>query len=451
MENFIERKKIILLLDNFSQEGKDLYTSFKLMGKSFLTIVIEDDGFLPEDVVSLYGCFLGDFSREETLPGKPRYFNQFTVPEFWEVRATNSNGSIYNREKERGKIFYAEPKHKRFIKVIDWYDERGVVRTSDHYNRYGALYARTIFNAKGQRVNRTYFSPGGEEVIMENYVTGNIILNFEGRVLIFNSKTDLAVFLLEKIGAQDSRICYNSLSIPFFVSERMEGRHKNDILFWQEKERPDIPGNMQVILTKKAKRTERIIVQQEKAYKKLAELGVSQEIMFKLGQIYPFERENQGRPNILICTNSDRIEGLMKLATTMEEFHFHIAALTEMSSRLMSMGIFENVSLYPGVKDKILEELFEECDIYLDINHESEIVSAVRRAFLHNQLIFAFEETIHNRTLIAKENIFSSKEPKKMIECIRDIFSDKEKLNQRLLNQQKQAMSESPARYLELI
>lgn len=451
MEKLIERKELILLLDTFSQEAKDLYTSFQLSQNKYLTIVIEEDGFLPDGVISLYGFFLGDFEKEKTLPQKPRFFNQITVPEFWEIRGTNSNGSIYNKDKERGKIFYTEPKHKRMVKVIDWYDERGVVRSSDHYNRYGALYGRTIFNAKGQRVNRTYFSPQGKEVIVENYVTGNIILNHEGKVIIFNSKVDMAVYLLNKIEAADSRICFNSLSTSFFVSQRLEGRHKRDILFWQERERPDIPGNMQVILERKANRTETIIVQKEKAYTKLLQLGAAKEMIFKLGQIYPFKRENLGRRQALICTNSDRMENLIKLVNTMEEVHFHIAALTEMSSRLMSMGAYENVSLYPGVKDKTLEELFELCDFYLDINYENEIVMALRRAFLQNQLIFAFEETVHNREIIAGEHIFTTNDTDKMIECIRKILSNEGIRKEHVLLQQKAAMAEDTDSYLKII
>ena len=450
MGSFIERKGVILLLDNYLQEGKDLYTSFSLTGKEFLTVVIEDDGFLPEEVVSLYGYFLGDFKSESTIWGRPRYFNQITVPEFWEIRGTNSNGSVWDHNRERAKIFYAEPKHKRLIKVIDWYDENGVVRASDHYNCYGALYARTIFNAKGQRVNRSYFSPKGKEVIMENFVTGNIILNYQEKIIIFNSKVELALYFLEKIDAMNSKVYYNSLSLPFFISQRMEPKHKKDILFWQEGERSDIPGNMKVILDKASNRTEKIFVQQEKSYRKLLELGASPDIVFKLGHIYPFARENQGRPQVLICTNSDRIENLMKLVTVFEELHFHIAAITEMSSKLMSMGIYKNVSLYPGVKDKILDELFEQCDFYFDINYENEIVSAIRRAFLQNHLIIGFEETVHNRELIAKEHIFMSKDVDKMVMCIKELLSDEDKMKQHLDLQRKNAMAEEKEAYLGL-
>lgn len=35
----------------------------------FMQRVIEDDGFLPDDVMSVYGFFLGDYRKADSLPG----------------------------------------------------------------------------------------------------------------------------------------------------------------------------------------------------------------------------------------------------------------------------------------------------------------------------------------------------------------------------------------------
>ena len=170
----------ILLLDRYNQDGQNLYMSLKAAGFTCPTVVIEDDGFLPDDVMSVYSYFLGDFKAVLGDAARPKYFNEIRVPDYWEISGTNASGKVQDLDKERGRIFYAEPKHKRIVRVVDWYDERGFVRSSDHYNRYGAIYGRTVFNAKGQKVNKSYFSAGGQEVIVENFVTGDIILNEEG-------------------------------------------------------------------------------------------------------------------------------------------------------------------------------------------------------------------------------------------------------------------------------
>lgn len=449
MGNLIN-SEVVLLFDVYNQESQNLHTSFQLAGKDYVTAVIDDDGFLPDDAVSVYGYFLGDFTKSDKVPGKPRYFNQITVPAYWEISASNSGGKVHDLNKERARIFFAEPKHKRFIKVVDWYDDRGVVRSSDHYNKYGALYARTIFNSKGQRVNKSYFDGEGREIIVENYVTKDIVLNDGDIVKIFRRKIDFIAYFFEKAGLKEKRIFFNTLSTSFFVSELLGGNEKGDVLFWQEPARNDIPGNMQIILNGKPAKQGRIMVQNKAAYNNLIALGASPEVVRPLGYIYPFKKENNHTPEVLICTNSDRIAHLEKIVQACPELHFTIAAITEMSSKLMSMDSYNNVSLYPGVKMNILDELFESADFYLDINHESEIVSAVRTAFLHNHLIFAFRETMHNASYIAEEHIYKMDDVDQMIFDIKGIMLDANLIDQHIELQHTEALLESVETYSKL-
>lgn len=449
MGNYIRSNEIVLLFDNYSIDSQDLHQSFQMAGKDYPVVVIEEDGFLPEDVMSVYGFFLGDFINAKDLPGRPRYFNQINVPDYWEISANNSSGKIHDLSKERGRIFYAEPAHKRLVKVVDWCDEKGIVRSSDHYNRYGALYARTIFNAKGQKVNKSYFSAEGREIIMENFVTGDIILNDGEEVKIFQTKTEFVLYFMKKAGLDQHRIFFNSLSTPFFVSQRMNSEWKEDVLFWQEPVGDSIPGNMQIILNGQSSRTGRIMVQKRNSYDRLLELGASPSMVHRLGFVYPFKKENGHKPEALICTNSDRIAECQKLVEALPEMHFHIAALTEMSSKLMSMGTYDNVTLYPGIKRTILDELFEKCDFYLDINYESEIVSAVRQAFLHNHVILAFQETIHNRNYIAMDHIYKLDQVDQMIMELKALKEDPAYLEKHLIMQHAWACAENTEKYQE--
>jgi accessory Sec system glycosyltransferase GtfB len=227
----------------------------------------------------------------------------------------------------------------------------------------------------------------------------------------------------------------------------LPSKTKGDILFWQEGERGDIPGNMQVILRGDATRAARVIVQKRASYDKLIELGADEGITKRLGFVYKFEKENSHGSDALICTNSDRIEQCERIVTALPEIHFHIAALTEMSSKLMQMGNHGNVSLYPGVKMSTLSRLFLKCDYYLDINHESEIVSAVYQAFLHNELIFAFKDTMHNRDYVAAENRYSTADTDRMISDIRTALQDGASLEKRLAAQRAFALSEDAGAY----
>ena len=169
MEKHIKVNDTILLFDNYETDSQSLHESFRNAGFPYPAVVIEDNGFLPDGVLSAYGFFLGDFKEVLGESAHAKYFNQITVPEYWEISGNNNTGSVRDQDKERGKIFYAEPAHKRRVKIVDWYDEKGIARSSDHYNRYGAIFARTLFNAKGQKFSKSYFSAAGEEVIVENF------------------------------------------------------------------------------------------------------------------------------------------------------------------------------------------------------------------------------------------------------------------------------------------
>lgn len=448
MEKTAWEQNVMLLLDNFGQESRKLYESFRGIGVDCPVAVIEDDGFLPEGVISVYGFFLGDFEHMPGGLGRSRYFNEIKVPPYWEISGNNSGGKVNDLYRERGRIFYAEPGHKRRVKVVDWYDERGTVRSSDHYNRYGALYARTIFNAKGQKVNKSYFDSSGREVIVENYVTGDIVLNEDEKVKIFRNKTEFVIHFLKKTGFSGKRIFFNSLSTPFFVSERLERTpEKGDILFWQEPTYNEIPGNMQIILRGERTRTGRILVQKRDSYEKLMMLGADPEMVHRLGYVYPFARINRHGKNVLICTNSENVAHCRKIAKALPELHFHVAAITEMSAKLLSVGACENVTMYPGVKMQVLDQLFDKCDFYLDINHEGEIVSAVNRAFLQNQLILGFRETLHNKDYIAEEHIYPEEHPEQLIEELRRLAGDGDALEQELEKQREAALAENAESY----
>lgn len=443
---------MILLLDHFSEESKNLYESFCHAGIDIPTAVIEDDGFLPEGVISAYGFFLQEkdaasFSpvSSENVEGKnsneihatdaettanirneigvwvkrPRYFNEIDIPSYWRIEGTNRDAKVMDHDREAARLFYREPRQERIVKAADWVDASNKVRLTEHYNRFGEIFCRTIFDGNGKKIVRKFYTGTGKERIAENFVTGDIWLNYEGRDHIFHNKTAFVQFFLECAGFANHRMLYDSLSFPFFVSQSRADTKKNDILFWHEPIQNGIPGNMQIILDKEKSHTSCIYVTKKQSYESLLALGASQKIVKQLGYVYHFKRENGHRGDALICTNSERVAHLRELAKLVPKMRFHVAAFTEMSQALMRIGQESNVFLYPNVKPKLLAELFGKCDYYLDINYEGEMADAVHRAFLENQLIVAFEETMHNKAYIAPTNVFSETEYQDLAEALR--------------------------------
>lgn len=451
MEQLNQSGGIVLLFDNYSMESRNLYESFRNAGIEVSAAVIEDDGFLPEGLISVYGFFLGDFSSAAGGAGRPLYFNELQTPDLWEIESSNASGRVMDYNKERARIYYAEPSNKRLIRLVDWLDENGIVRLCEHYNKYGALFCRTTFNKKGEKVSRNFFSAEGKEVIVENFVTSDIIVTLDGKDRILHGKREFVRFFLQVTGLGRQRLFFNSLSFPFFASLDMPDNGQKDVLFWEEEIYDGIPGNMQMILNHGAPRTKTIYVQKHEAYEKLVKLGASKEMIKELGYVYSFERENQGSREALICTNSDRIERLTELVEALPELHFHIAALTEMSQRLHDFERYENVSLYPGVKLPVLDKLFAGCDYYFDINHEAEIVDAVHRAFLNHMLIFGVTECVHNRNYIAEEHIFESGRIDELAAAVKQALESAEMRKEFLRRQERKALALDRERFLAML
>lgn len=224
-----------------------------------------------------------------------------------------------------------------------------------------------------------------------------------------------------------------------------------DALFWHEPVGDEIPGNMQIILHDQGTRAKRVFVSRRESYDRLIALGAPSDKVKQLGYIYSFVRENKHRPHILVCTNSENVGHLTELASLMPQMHFHVAAITEMSSKLMSAGQYDNVSLYPNVKMSVLDSLFEKCDFYLDINHEGEIVDAVHRAFLNNMLIVGYEETMHNAYYTADTNTFKESEYADMAEALNLTLAMPHLIDEALAMQKKAAVAADATDYMEIL
>lgn len=413
--------------------------------------VIRDEGFLPDDVVSVTGWCCGEKQLCGGEKPRARYFNEIERPDYWEITADSSGGSVYDKSHLRGRIVYSAPGNTRLVKRVEWLDESGTVRMTDHYNRAGRLYARSTADGAGRRIVTAWFDAQGQERLTENAVTGDLILHSGspsgGKMRIYKNRTQMVLALFQELGLAGERIFYNSLSTPFFVSEALPSAGKKHLLFWQELPRSDVPGNMLGILHGSSC-TERILVQNRASFDALVEHGADAAMLRLFGYLYSYSRENGYGRNMLICTNSDQIESLGELAEALPDMHFHVAAVTEMSTKLLSMDRYPNVTLYPVARPAIFQKLYAMCDYYLDINYGSEIVSAVKEAFLHNLLILAFVKTQHNPAYTAPAHVF--RDAASIAAAIRDAAADPAVMDRHLACQRQAALSEQESAYRDL-
>ena len=151
----------------------------------------------------------------------------------------------------------------------------------------------------------------------------------------------------------------------------------------------------------------------------------------------------------LILTNSDQIEQVEAIVEALPDVTFRIAAVTEMSSKLLDMLRYPNVVLYQNASPQKIQELYQLSDIYLDINHSNELLQAVRQAFEHNLLILGFNQTVHNRLYIAPDHLFESSEVSALVETIKLALSDVDQMRQALGKQGQHANYVDLVRYQE--
>ena len=436
---------MINLFETMNIESIDLLRSQLFANLKIPSVVIDDDGFLPEEVDSPVKYY-GNFTNENN----PLYFDQVEIPKFYRILATATKGEIYDLHQKRADIIFTATDNNRLVKEVHWLDKNGKLSWIDHYNRQGKKFAKTFYE-NGVATVRRYFDVNSKETITRYMQTGDIFLHQNNEVLHFVSVADFMRYYLKSRNYNLDHIFYNTLNQSLLTTLALSEKG-TDTLFWNEKIGEKLPGNLEY-LNNNPTRTKHVIFQNYLDWKKWEpKLPKSKNIDFRfLGTIYPHPRGNKLRPEAAILTNSDQIEHLKEIVTALPNIHFHIAALTEMSAKLLDFNKYNNVHLYPNAVPKKLHEIYETCDIYLDINHGNEILDAVRGAFEQNMLIVGFNNTLHNPNFISPKNIFKPEQVNEMTNRIREALEDSSKMKELVDEQRLSAGDEAIEKYQQVI
>ena len=446
MEKRYRNERIVFLTDYETKEGMMLANSFHASGIPIEVVSLRDN--VP---VCKFSLSVQEFVAGENCQGRPLYYNEIPIPQEWTVNyGENGLGQITYLGQARGIIHFLDCEKKYQVESVDWYDLSGKLFASDHYNYYGHRYARTIYDEAEKAILKTWYTLEQKEAIVETIELGVIDYLLDGEKKIFTSMLDMLAYFVKQHRERFQTIVINSLSTPFFFVNRIQEYIDACYLFWQEPTREDIPGNMKSIFHNSMPKIKRVYVQDHEAYSKLIALGADKNIVKELGYVYHFKKENKGIAKSLICTNSDNLAHIESIIQSLPEMEFHITAITNMSKKLLDLGRYENVKLYPGVKKQQLENLFDECDYYLDINYGSEIVNAVEEAFLHNHLLFAFSETIHNKRYVAADNLYCCEEKERLIETIKQCMVDTIARETRIILQKQKSGAECAEKFRTL-
>lgn len=438
---------MINLFEKYDGSSRDFLFSQKMAKIKIPSVAMIDNGFLPDDVDSpfKYFCNLND-------DHDPLYFDQLKIPYYWRILSTGESGQICDLDKMKARVIYSATDNSRFVKEVQWFNDVGTTSWVDHYNNHGHLFAKTYYQ-DGKATYRKYFNNHGQTVIEWNFAAEDLFLDVKGLHRHFTSLAKFVTFYLQFRKYNLDHVFYNSLSHPLWVMDELPAGG-TDTLFWNEDTGATIPGNMQYLLNKNT-RTKHIVFQKHRDWVRRRELfpeGMGNVADFHyLGMIYPHPRGNKLQPRILIMTNSDEIEHLDQLVNAMPNIEFRIAAVTEMSGKLLVFGERPNVEVYPNVSRKRALQLLKDCDIYLDINHGSEILDSVRAAFEQNMLILGFKDTLHEPQFVAPQNVFESNQAQQMTQTVLTALL-KPALMKKLIDTQREYANDSTVeQYKEVI
>ena len=449
---------MINLFEHYSEKEKDLWCALKKSGYDNPTIVLNDNGYLPQAIHSPVRYFTEMDSVSENQSRKPMFFNEVPIPNFWEIKGDGQKAEIFDGYKKKGKILYSECKGDyRAVRAVEWFNDQEKIRTIDLYNQYGFLFGKESYS-DGELTLTTYFNAKKQEVILFNHITKTIRVNFKGKKFVFESFIDFVLFYFELTSLEYTKIFYNSLATPLFIVEALQRKKPNEkykhILFWQE-ESQEIPGNMWHLLKEINSSTKKIIIQNKEEYhrikKQIKETTMLENKITYLGYLYNLVPRQTLQKSILIMTNSDQITNLEKLVKKLSNYQFYIAARTTMSNYLLSYDQFPNVTLYPTVEEEELQKLITNCSLYLDINSGNEVDKIIRRVFENNQLIFAFEDKVHDKRDINPKNIFDINQVEQMVQSIIKATSNFRKYQNELDEQRSIAGQSSVENYKEVL
>ena len=409
---------MINLFQTYNKDAWDIHYTQLRQGKDYPTIVIEDDGFLPSDVTSIYH-FLG----YNTCDYNPLHLNDLTLPIAYEVEREGVDFFIMSNDMVVGKVILQGEPIERIVKEVWWLDSKGYPYKKDYYNQYGYCFKTETYVKDLGLVSTSYYSVSGEVLLDENHLVGSILYNNQ----IYLNKLSLYNKCLAELGYSKEPITFNHLGTPLeIILSSLKSGH--ELIFQEEVFVNSIPDNLQYVIHNSDKIS--ISVTNRSTYSILENMCKVQFMML----LVPSKSDLGSFKDVLITTQTDQLTSIEDFVEQLPELEFHIAAPTQMSSKLFDLNKYSNVHLYPNISNNNLDDLFNRCGVFLDIAMSPTVFDANRRA-LENSLLRVGLIGVSTGKYISDANLFSLKSLDSLIDYLREVTSTEDKLQTAISNE----------------
>lgn len=336
----------------------------------------ENVGFKECKTIEAIDLFCGISEKNDVLKEKDRYYAFIDIPQYWSVRADGLNGAIYDNKTKKANIYFKNPIEKRMVSRVEWIDRNNTVYKVDYYNKYGYMYCSE--NVSGGNVTvREFYDRNGDIKVLEQ--TGPKTYTTFGTRISPKSYRGFADYL-------EAYLKYNKIYDEniWLTSDEILNKFAWDYGNFKISYLPQNRLNSDLTVITQTNIAFRILCSEEQQVNWYKENS-----NYKCDRVYSYFENNElkfGKKEALTITESDQLEYIEQLINDFPEITFHIAASTIMSDKLTRLDINNNVELYPCITEQKRKELFERCDIYLDINHYRELYNAVNQALINNML-----------------------------------------------------------------
>ena len=351
------------------------------------------------------------------------------VPKYWEICMEEDCATIWDKDIQRGQIFY---RHKESYTVdrVEWWDSQGKVISCDYYLENGWRYKQEIMDESEKSISVHYYDAQNTLLMIKNVERGLYTL-FKDEITHIYTEDELWQACLELFDIENEVLVVGDLEIADYLdSQKISAVYSS--------KEPIQIQEVEVYLS----RVDRLYIYHYSVFESLA----PNDKIHHISPLYP-SKMNVNHHRALIMTHTQEIEKIEEIIEKLPMVEFHIAALTNMGPRLLDLGLRENVYLYPGISQVEYESLLEQSSLYLDINHSIEILNAVEESLEKGLLLFAFMETQHRRGFICPEHLASSQAAADLIDAIKKVVVSEEMYHLALQKQWKWIQSSTKEDY----
>ena len=383
----------------------------------------------PQDYIHFLPMLLAKKSSLNQYKSESLIALRVVVPKYWEICMEEDCATIWDKDIQRGQIFY-RCKELYTVDRVEWWNNQGRVISCDYYLENGWRYKQEIMDESEKSISVHYYDAQNTLLMIKNVERGLYTL-FKDEITHIYTEDELWQACLEFFDLENEVLVVGDLEIADYLDSQKVSA------VYSSKE----PIQIQEI-EEYLSRVDRLYVYHYSVFESLA----PNDKIHHISPLYP-SKMNVNHHRTLIMTHTQEIEKIEEVIEKLPMVEFHIAALTNMGPRLLDLERCENVYLHPGISQAEYESLLNQCSLYLDINHSIEILNAVEESLEKGLLLFAFKETQHRRGFICPEHLASSQAAADLIDAIKKVVVSEEMYHLALQKQWKWIQSSTKEDY----